>query len=60
MSDADALRAFQDSDAHAIWDDLTHALKRRGWHLAVGCGQISIRIPGNGGPDTDRYIEVSD
>lgn len=44
--------------ARQIWRRLAQELTQRGWHLAVGCGNVQICIPGDGGPETDRYVEV--
>jgi hypothetical protein len=52
--------ADDEADARALWEDFERGLKRRGWYLSVGCGTVSVHLPGKGGPETDRYIEVVD
>ncbi|MFJ4828423.1 hypothetical protein ACIP79_00555 [Streptomyces sp. NPDC088747] len=44
--------------ARLLWQRFAEALSARGWHLSVGCGNVQICIPGDGGPSTDRYVEV--
>ncbi|MFF0183524.1 hypothetical protein [Streptomyces sp. NPDC005244] len=44
--------------AREIWQQFATSLTARGWHLAVGCGNVQIVIPGDGGPATDQYVEV--
>ncbi len=45
--------------ARLLWQQFAALLTERGWYLAVGCGNIQIVIPGDGGPTTDRYVEVA-
>ncbi|MCX4912836.1 hypothetical protein [Streptomyces sp. NBC_00687] len=44
--------------AREIWRRLAEELTARGWYLSVGCGNVQIVIPGDGGPATDQYVEV--
>lgn len=47
-----------EADARRIWRELAQELTSRGWYLSVGCGNVQIVIPGDGGPMTDQYVEV--
>lgn len=47
-----------ETEAREMWRLLAGELAARGWHLSVGCGNVQICIPGDGGPTTDRYVEV--
>ncbi|WP_158708798.1 hypothetical protein [Streptomyces sp. NRRL S-920] len=54
----DARPDDEEAEAREIWRQLAQKLTARGWYLSVGCSTVQICIPGNGGADTDRYVEV--
>lgn len=47
-----------EDEARLLWQQFEALLKERGWYLVVGDSTVHVCIPGDGGPLTNRYVEV--